>query len=450
MVTYNTFNRLFLIATAVGSTLSVYAETVSFSREGELSQALSSLHPGDTLLIKAATYHVGPAEISRFSEAGPYAIVYDLSMSGEKGRPIVIKGLADEDGALPVFDFSGVTLRDEANPEGYRITGFLISGSYIHVSDIECEGLQVTRTDHTQSENFRICGGAYNTLENVSCHDGMGIGVYINGDSHHNLIVNCDAYNNYDSVSDISKRTGEPSGGNNDGFGCHVNGGMDGNAFIGCRAWRNTDDGFDLINCYSPASISYSIAMENGFDAEGNNRADGNGVKGGGFGMKPRDIPLHNGESPRHSICNNVAFANKSHGIYSNHHLGGIEFLSNTSICNGRANYSMVNRRGPGKDDKIDVDGYGHTLRANISLSTDGRHCMWIDHTPDADEIVLSDIPGKPDYSALFAPRLANGTLAPETVEYIKSFVSDGSGADFSCYPEAVREAKRLSGSDVE
>ncbi|MDE6379035.1 MAG: right-handed parallel beta-helix repeat-containing protein [Muribaculaceae bacterium] len=439
---------LFCAAILLGS-IAVSAESREIDPAGNFGQAISSLMPGDTLYLSPGVYRVSPDEISSRSGRGPYAVVYDLSISGEKGSPIVIKGVVDEEGNHPVFDFSDVSLRDEANPEGYRITGFLISGSNLHVSNLECKGLQVTRTDHTQSENFRICGGSYNTLENISCHDGMGIGFYINGDSHHNLIINCDAYNNYDSVSDISKRTGEPSGGNNDGFGCHVDGGMDGNIFIGCRAWRNTDDGFDLINCYSPATICYCIALENGFDAEGNNRADGNGVKGGGFGMKPRDVPLHNGVSPRHVISNNLAVYNKSHGIYANHHLGGVDFLANTSVGNGRANYSMVNRRGPGKDDKIDVDGYGHSLQSNLSLSADDRHFMWIKDIPSDDELLRIALEGKVDASPLFSPRGKEGILAAESMDFIQSLIRDGKGADFSDYPNAIAEARCVSGCDV-
>lgn len=442
--------RHLLYMAVLGTFLSVSGKTFYVVQDEDMSRAFSSLIPGDTLFISPGIYHIKPSDISRKTESGPYAVVYDLSVSGEKGKPIVIKGLLDEIGNRPIFDFSEVMLRDDENPEGYRITGFMISGSYLHISDLESTGIKVIRTDHTQSENFRINGGSYNTLENISCHDGMGIGVYINGDSNYNLIVNCDAYNNYDPVSDISKRTGEGSGGNNDGFGCHVKGGMDGNVFIGCRAWRNSDDGFDLINCYAPVTVSYCIAMENGFDAQGNNRADGNGVKGGGFGMKSRNVPLHDGISPQHSIRNNLAFANKSHGIYSNHHLGGIVFESNTAINNGRANFSMVNRKGPEKDNNVDVDGYGHAIMRNLSLSADGRHYLWIESAPSDREILRDEITEEYVLIPLFAPRGNDGKLSEESISFIQSFRKDGSGADFSGYVEAIDKARRVSGCDAE
>lgn len=406
--------------------------------------AFPMLAPGDTLLFLPGVYHPDISQIMCTATPGPYAVVYNLNMSGEPDKPIVIKGIMDDEGNRPVIDFSNVTYRDDEYPEGYRITGFLITGSYLLLSDLECVGLQVTRTDHTQSENFRISDGAYNILENISCHDGMGIGFYIINDSHHNVVINCDAYNNYDPVSDISRRTGEGSGGNNDGFGCHVKGGMEGNAFIGCRAWRNSDDGFDLINCYSPADISYCIAIENGFDAQGNNRADGNGVKAGGFGMKPRDIPLFNGESPRHVISNNVAAANKANGIYANHHLGGIEFSHNTSIAHGKSNFSLINRKGPQKDNNVDVEGYGHSLSGNLSLSPVANHILWSKSIPADNEIYCNSESMDPDLNLLMAPRLKDGRLAPETIEYINSLIQDGKGADFSGYDDCATNAKKL------
>ncbi len=404
------------------------------------------LAPGDTLCFLPGTHRPDASQIMITSSKGPYAVVYDLNMSGESDRPIVIKGILDENGNRPVIDFSDVTYTDHENPSGYRITGFLITGSYLHISDLECIGLKVTRTDHTQSENFRISGGAYNIMENISCHDGMGIGVYINNDSHHNLILNCDAYNNYDPVSDISSRTGEGSGGNNDGFGCHVKGDMQGNKFIGCRAWRNSDDGFDLINCYSPVDISYCIAIENGFDSDGNNRADGNGVKSGGFGMKRRDIFLYKGESPRHSISHNVAVKNKANGIYANHHLGGINFSNNTSIANGKSNFSMVNRKGPEKGNNIDVDGYGHILSGNLSIAPQAQHTLWVKDYLSENEVRCFSYPYDPDIQLLLAPRQKDGMLSPATIEYINSLTSEGSGASFSNYQKSVQEAKKTFG----
>ena len=54
-----------------------------------------------------------------------------------------------------------------------------------------------------------------NKIEDLRTHDGIAIGFYLLGGSN-NHILNCDAYNNYVSVSDGGK------GGNVDGFGGHI------------------------------------------------------------------------------------------------------------------------------------------------------------------------------------------------------------------------------------
>lgn len=413
--------------------------------KASLGVAKKLLRPGDTLYILPGLYCPTDADIALREEPGPYAVVYNLSMCGEPGWPITIAGVTGADGSRPVFDLSRVA------PEGCRVTGFLISGRRLVLANFEVRGIRVTRTDHTQSENIRISGGAWNTLENIACHDGMGIGFYINKASHHNLVLNCDGYNNYDPVSDIDRRTGMGSGGNNDGFGCHVKGGMPGNMFVGCRAWNNTDDGFDLINCYSPVTFEYSLALSNGYDAEGVRRADGNGFKAGGFSMKPRKVALEGGKAPRHTVIHNVAIGNKANGLYANHHLGGIDFMHNSAIDNGNYNYSMVNRRGASATDNVDVDGYDHVVTGNSSVSARGRHTTWFGSTCKVDGNSWQ-MQGEPSASynreALVAPRGSDGMLPAATLNEIASLRhSDKCGADFGGYVRAVAVARAASGA---
>ena len=197
----------------------------------------------------------------------------------------------------------------------------------------------------------------------------MAIGYYQTAGSH-NLVLNCDAYNNYDAYSEGQY------GGNVDGFGCHVSKSSEvGNVFRNCRAWRNSDDGFDLINCYMPVEIDHCFAFFNGYQptidpkdtTEFKSAGDGNGIKGGGFGMSDtKQITFPNG-CPQHYIHHCLAYRNKSNGIYSNHHLGGNRWEYNTSGMNQRHNYSMVNRKGTATTENVDVDGYEHILIGNVS-----------------------------------------------------------------------------------
>ena len=423
-----------------------------------LTKAQQQVAPGDKVYIEAGTYRLTDADITATGNNGLYSIVFDMNVSGTAGHPISYIGVTDPSGRRPVFDFSGV------RPQT-RITGFLVEADHLVFRDIEATGLQVLLTGHTQSENFRISNGSHNTFENVSCHDGMGIGFYLQLGSAYNLFVNCDAYNNYDPISEGG------AGGNTDGFGCHVQAGSKGNTFIGCRAWANSDDGFDLINCYAPVTFEYCYAYKNGYswepDGTYRSRGDGNGFKAGGFGMGATDAGLPAAGAPMHEVHHNVAAFNKSNGIYSNHHLGGIFFHHNTAYKNGRYNYCMVNRRGSGATDNVDVNGYGHVIEHNLaygstrvmnwvngdrdsctvafnSFAWDAAGKMWVDqaHLSDADFENLEE-------HDIMASRQADGFLSAATLSFLRLKSNADYGADFSGYQTAVAEARETVGAEV-
>src|SRR6056300_1505754 len=194
---------------------------------------------GDTVSIRGGLYTMREDQIQRFESI--WAYVTELNKNG-------INYFAYQN-EKPVFDYQNI------KPAYKRIFAFYLTGSNIHIRGIEIIGVQVTITSHTQSECFEI-KGSNNTLENISMHNNMAIGVYILRGSN-NLILNCDAYENWDSVSQGG------TGGNVDGFGCHVRNGDTGNIFRGCRAWLNSDDGFDLINSAEPVLIENCWAFYN-------------------------------------------------------------------------------------------------------------------------------------------------------------------------------------------
>ena len=456
--------RLLTLATAVATALHLSATDYYLSPSGSdasdgktrqtafatLGQAQKVVKGGDNVYILPGTYQITESQISATSD--PYKIVFNLNQKGTKGSPISFIGLT-ENGQRPVFDLSQV------NPTGYRVTAFLVGGHYLVFRNFEVVGIKVNITGHTQSENFRVTDGSYNTFENIACHDGMGIGFYLTRRSHHNLFVNCDGYNNYDPVSESGK------GGQNDGFGCHVLAEQENNIFIGCRAWNNSDDGFDLINCFSPVTFCYSIAYHNGYDADGNKRQDGNGFKAGGFGMSASAVSLPESGAPRHEVYHCLAVQNKSNGIYSNHHLGGIHFHHNTSSGSGAYNYNMVNRQGPSASENTDVNGYGHELDHNLSLHGNGKHVIWLDGSDGKNTIAdnsftwtdgawTSPATVNSDYvstsiSRLTLARQADGMFAANTTTYLQQNSYSGKGCDFSGYAAAIVEAKKISGAEV-
>ncbi len=307
-----------------------------------LGRAQQEVAPGDTVYIRGGTYHIDESQIALKRRI--WAHVFRLNKSGTKGAPIRYWAYEHE---RPVFDFSAV------KPPGMRVHAFSVTGSWLHLRGLEVVGVQVTMKGHTQSICFAN-DGSHNVFEQLSMHDGQAIGIYALRGSD-NLFLNCDAYNNYDSVSEGGR------GGNVDGFGCHPPPGATGNVFRGCRAWFNSDDGFDCINAAETVRFENCWAFWNGYSPEFVRRADGNGFKAGGYAgtpvfRLPRPIP-------RHEVVKCLAVRNKASGFYANHHIGGCDWLNNTGYRNG-VNFNMLSRA---KDNATDVPGYGHVLKNNLA-----------------------------------------------------------------------------------
>ena len=324
-----------------------------------LPAAYKKVVSGDTVYFRGGTYKVTDEQVMKYKS--PYAYVFALEKAGTASKRTCFMGYPGE---RPVFDFSALNLNGE-----HRFAAFYLGADYLHLRNFDIIGVPVRIKGHTQSECVSARKGSYCIVENLSMHDNMAIGYYQTAGSH-NLVLNCDAYNNYDAYSEGQY------GGNVDGFGCHVSKSSEvGNVFRNCRAWRNSDDGFDLIDCYMPVEIDHGFAFFNGYQptidpkdtTEFKSAGDGNGIKGGGFGMSDtKQITFPNG-CPQHYIHHCLAYRNKSNGIYSNHHLGGNRWEYNTSGMNQQHNYSMVNRKGTATTENVDVDGYEHILIGNVS-----------------------------------------------------------------------------------
>jgi hypothetical protein len=384
-----------------------------------LARAQRAAQPGDTVYIRGGVYHIGEDQISGSYSGGVYAAVFSMDKSGETARRINYWGYRDE---RPVFDFSAV------KPPGRRVAAFLVSGSWLHFKNFEVVGVQVTQTGHTQSECFRVVNNASNNIfEHLAMHDGMGIGYYLERGSN-NLVLNCDAYNNYDPVGEGGR------GENNDGFGAHPDQAENtGNVFRGCRAWYNADDGFDLIHSKAAVTIENCWAYKNGYqlkeDGSLQSRGNGAGFKAGGYGMDGTlDVSKYPqaGSVPRHTVRFSLAVRNKNSGFYANHHLGGLVFHNNTAFRN-RTNFDLVNRKSI--VETVDVPGYGHDLKNNASFmpvngnadirNIDAAACALSHNTFDeAMGITLADrdfvASSEADEASLLGPRKPDGSL-PDT-----------------------------------
>lgn len=312
-----------------------------------VQKAQSVITAGDTVYIRGGEYVIPSTQVA--FDDGLYACITRLDKSGTAADRIQYLAYPGE---KPVFNCANV------KPAGRRITAFFVKGSYITIKGIEIVGVQVTITTHTQSECFRN-EGSNNIYEACKMHDGMANGFYLTRGGN-NLILNCDAYNNWDSVSEAK------TGGNTDGFGCHPykqGVGYTGNTFRGCRAWNNSDDGYDCITAFEAITFENCWAFNNGYSASGASLGDGNGFKIGGFGVST--TPSVPATIPRHTIRFCLAVSNRASGFYANHHLGGSDWYNNTAYKNA-INFNMLNRKA---DYTADVPGYGHVLKNNLDFS---------------------------------------------------------------------------------
>ncbi|WP_281228668.1 right-handed parallel beta-helix repeat-containing protein [Flavobacterium aquiphilum] len=348
---------------------------------------------GDTVYIRGGLYMMREEQIAQYYKIWAYVTKLDKNGINYLAFP----------NETPVFNYGNI------KPENRRVIAFLVSGNNIKIKGIEVTAVQVTIKTHTQSECFEVQGNR-NTLEQLKLHDGMAIGVYITKGSN-NLILNCDAYQNWDSVSENGV------GGNTDGFGCHAPKGNKNNVFRGCRSWFNSDDGFDLINSAEPVLIDHCWAFYNGYTSDFKRRADGNGFKSGGYASAPLE-QLPN-PIPRNTIQFCLAVGNKAAGFYANHHLNGNNWYNNSAYKN-RANYDMLNRKAQKPVDYLkDTQGWGHVLSNNLGYAATGRELVNIDKSnctlknnyfdlgltiKDSDFLSL-------DESFLTVPRQADGSL---------------------------------------
>ncbi|HEY4111231.1 right-handed parallel beta-helix repeat-containing protein [Puia sp.] len=306
-----------------------------------IQKAQTHIHPGDTVYLRGGTYRLTDADITRSIRL--YACVSLLDKSGDPGKYLNYFAYPGE---TPVFNYEAVKPKDQ------RVAAFYVTGSYIHLKGFEVTGVQVTIKTHTQSECFEN-HGSNNIYENLRMHDGMAIGFYLLEGSD-NLILNCDAYRNFDYYSENGR------GGNTDGFGCHPAAGSKGNVFRECRAWFNSDDGYDVINSHEATTFDHCWSFYNGYTPDFTSEGDGNGFKGGGFGSRPADqIP---DPVPQTTVRFCLAVHNKASGFYSNHHITGSFWYNNTAYRN-HIDFNMLNRLA---DNRTDVPGYKHVLENNL------------------------------------------------------------------------------------
>lgn len=403
MMNKRLFLTLFLIIQQLLPTFSVVyyvAPHGSDTQTGSMNQPFATIQraqqaasPGDTVYVRGGIYKIAENQIAQ--KESMWAYVTYLDKDGIPGKRINYWAYPGE---KPVFDYSDV------KPKGYRIIAFCIPASWIHIKGLEVTGVQVTIKTHTQSECFEN-KGSNNIYELLRMHDGQAIGFYLTKGSN-NLILNCDAYQNWDYTSENGK------GGNTDGFGCHPSKGSTGNVFRGCRAWFNSDDGYDCIGSAESVTFENCRAFYNGYSSSFVSLADGNGFKAGGYGK--RSVKQLPDPIPGHVVKYCLAVRNKANGFYSNHHIAGSTWLNNTAYRNN-VNYNMLNRL---NDNVTEVAGYNHIIKNNLSykgskdtLNINKARCILSDNSFDTGRVFTDNDFVNLDEALLVAPRRADGSL---------------------------------------
>ncbi|MEO7308937.1 MAG: T9SS type A sorting domain-containing protein [Chitinophagaceae bacterium] len=411
------FHQVGLLITLIGLSLPVFS-TIYYVAPGgndanngslaspflSIKQAQTAVVAGDTVYIRGGTYTMAESQIASYSSIWAYVTL--LNKSGSSGKRINYWAYPGE---KPVFNYTAI------NPANYRIHAFQVTGSWIHIRGIEVVGVQVNIVAHTQSECFEN-QGSNNIYEMLSMHDGKAIGFYLTKGGN-NLILNCDAYNNWDNVSE------NMLGRNTDGFGCHPNSygnGYTNNIFRGCRAWFNSDDGYDCISAFESTTFENCWAFYNGYSQSFGSLGDGNGFKAGGYGTSL--TPSVPAVIPRNNVRFCLAIRNKANGFYSNHHPGGSNWFNNSAYFNS-VNYNMLNRSA---DYTADVAGYDHEMKNNLGYgarSTEYNNLNAPLCNADTNYFNLPVTVNSSDFlstdqALLTAPRQADGSLP--VVDFMK------------------------------
>jgi hypothetical protein len=257
---------------------------------------------------------------------GTYAQAYKMTLS-KTANPANRIRLWAYPGETPVIDNAGI---------GGSVDGISISGHWYHLKGI--------KQQFATHNGINISGNS-NIVETCVVFSNGNTGLHITGGSSgstypaYNLVLNCDAFLNYDP----------PVGGNADGFSAKWNLGP-GNVFSGCRAWLNSDDGWDLWMGTSPVVISNCWAFWSGTNYWNNSQFNGNG---NGFKLGGNYV------GAPHRLVRSAAFANLANGIDQNNNVAGQTVDNCTAWANSSRNFNLNHG----------ANTNAHVVRNNLSIA---------------------------------------------------------------------------------
>ncbi len=215
---------------------------------------------GDTVIFRGGVYQIAVTD----------GMGVEASRNGTSNNWIVYMNYPGE---VPILDCGNVRAQD-ITYTGLRNYGLRFSG----ISYVKVIGLTVRNVKQYYDRNFGVGYEVYNstvTLERCTAYNvwGHGFELWAGGSGAGAIkLINCDSYNNCDSISGGGSNAGNTGA----GFSCWDSGGNGlGSVYLyGCRAWGVSDQGFQTGG-------SYYIKSENCWSF-----CNDAYVKGGGTGWK--------------------------------------------------------------------------------------------------------------------------------------------------------------------
>lgn len=297
------------------------------SNPGTISQpfatwqkGFSAANPGDTVFIRGGSYYPGSENVINVFGSDFFCGVCISRKKGSAGKLITIKAYPGE---KPVLDCSKI------NIPGYKAGIILSDCSYWHL-----KGLKVIKANQMQgfgAFGIYLISCSNNRLEQIiSAHHG-GSGIRIGYESEGNLLLNCDAFNCYDSLTIYGNNPYH--GGHADGIEVsdifERNGNERINRLIGCRSWNNSDDGYDFFKCEGIIIMDHCWAWNNGYDD-----GDGSGFKLGTTKGTPEKLS-------QRILINCKAFSNSGIGFDQNDANVRMKLENCVSFTNGTYGYNF-------------------------------------------------------------------------------------------------------------
>jgi Right handed beta helix region len=268
---------------------------------GSVGAAVAMARPGDTILLEPGVYKV--------KSSNAYGV--RIQRDGTQDAPITLRAKSGE----AIIDCSGLTKAQsvycfQVEADWWRISGVAVTGATQNAKGAWAVGINLLDASH-------------NILTSVRAYRNQGPGIAMIGNSHNNMLQDCESFANYDPRSNVP-------GGNADGVQISAIGRKQvGNVISRCEAYDNSDDGFDLWKAEAPVTIERSVSSRNGF-VPGTSTKAGDGV---GFKLGK------NSSGPRHRIVRNRAVNNRAAGFDRNGSQGEPIYVDNVAQGNGGGSY---------------------------------------------------------------------------------------------------------------